>query len=384
MTAATDVLFPAADRRVVAPLDRVRRRAPTRVPPEPTRREELQRLLQLGSRTFALNIPYLPDDLFEAMAIAYLLLRNADSLEDAWGMEPVRRIQGLADLDGLIQGRPDPLSAREFAARHGHDPRIEDPGHREVMRATPWLLDELSCLAPAARATIQAHVGRIVRRMIFWVGESDAHGRIEVGGLRELDEYCYSVAGIVGEMITELFAAEAGDLEPGRVGALRALSADFGVGLQLTNILKDCRSDAREGRSWLPRGFRPEPGTTDAEAYDRIAPVLSLALARLDRAVDYTCTLPTHHDGLRRFCLLPVLLAGATLVQLASESGALAAGQAVRIDRERVADLIELADVIVEHTGSIREVWTGLTAPLREAGERWERWQPAPSASRAG
>src|SRR5438477_258431 len=67
-----------------------------------------------------------------------------------------------------------------------------------------------------------------------------------------LRAYCYAVAGIVGEMLTELFVLG----RPGMqavAGDLRKHAAAFGEGLQLVNILKDARPDAVEGRTFLPR-----------------------------------------------------------------------------------------------------------------------------------
>ena len=54
--------------------------------------DKLARLLLLSSRTFAINIPMLPPPLDDAMAISYLLLRNADSIEDATGWPAGRQV----------------------------------------------------------------------------------------------------------------------------------------------------------------------------------------------------------------------------------------------------------------------------------------------------
>ena len=47
-------------------------------------RDRLQELLVATSRTFALCIPMMPGMLRDALGLGYLLLRNADTIEDAY------------------------------------------------------------------------------------------------------------------------------------------------------------------------------------------------------------------------------------------------------------------------------------------------------------
>ena len=70
--------------------------------------------------------------------------------------------------------------------------------------------------------------------------------------LAQLDRYCYHVAGVVGEMLTELFCDYSSEIGERRE-ELHALSVSFGQGLQMTNILKDVWEDHRRGACWLPR-----------------------------------------------------------------------------------------------------------------------------------
>ena len=55
----------------------------------------LEALLVKASRTFALTIPLLEEPLRRTMSVAYLLMRNADTLEDAWRVPRERRRRGL-------------------------------------------------------------------------------------------------------------------------------------------------------------------------------------------------------------------------------------------------------------------------------------------------
>ncbi len=69
---------------------------------------------------------------------------------------------------------------------------------------------------------------------------------------RDLDSYCYYVAGVVGEMLTELFCSPLARIERQRAG-LRERAVSFAQGLQMTNILKDVWEDRSRGACWLPQ-----------------------------------------------------------------------------------------------------------------------------------
>ena len=60
----------------------------------------------------------------------------------------------------------------------------------------------------------------------------------------ELEKYCYRVASVVGLLSIEIFGYE----DP----ACKEYAVYLGKALQLTNILRDVRSDAERGRIYLP------------------------------------------------------------------------------------------------------------------------------------
>jgi farnesyl-diphosphate farnesyltransferase len=88
--------------------------------------------------------------------------------------------------------------------------------------------------------------------MAAFVSRIEPERGLQLETVEDLRAYCYAVAGIVREMLTELFLLERPQLA--RVAKdLRGRAAEFGEGLQLVNILKDARPDAVEGRTFLPR-----------------------------------------------------------------------------------------------------------------------------------
>jgi farnesyl-diphosphate farnesyltransferase len=148
---------------------------------------------------------------------------------------------------------------------------------------------------------MRRHIARSARGMGEFLTRSDEAGVLQLQTLADLREYCYVVAGIVGEMLTELFLLSQPPLQ-GVAPELRARSVAFGEALQLVNILKDARPDALEGRRYLPRQ------TTLAE-------VFLLARTDLRIAAEYVETLRSAgaSPGLVAFNALNARLAVDTL-----------------------------------------------------------------------
>ena len=65
---------------------------------------DLEQLLRISSRTFALGIERLPDKLSWAMTVAYLLLRVSDYLEDNREMPGQQKVELLCLWDQVLAG----------------------------------------------------------------------------------------------------------------------------------------------------------------------------------------------------------------------------------------------------------------------------------------
>ncbi|MCB1037597.1 MAG: squalene/phytoene synthase family protein, partial [Acidobacteria bacterium] len=212
--------------------------------------ERIDDLLEKTSRTFALAIPILPAPTRREVGLAYLLFRVADTFEDAYAWPKERRLRSLEEFSSLLEA-PDVGRARELASRWLDGPPTEHEGYRELLAELPLLMSELLDLEPKARAAICQETLRTARGMASFVEEAPPGENIFVRNVRELRLYCYTVAGIVGELLTELFLLAQPTLEAS-AGRLRGLAAAFGEALQLVNILKDAAVDSAETRSFLP------------------------------------------------------------------------------------------------------------------------------------
>jgi farnesyl-diphosphate farnesyltransferase len=283
---------------------------------------DLERLLLGSSRTFALAIPQLPRPTRDEVTLAYLLFRVADTFEDAASWPRQRRIEALATFEMLLAGPGEEETARVAAGWAAEVP-CEQPGYRDLLVRLPQVLEAFFALSPAAVELIRAHTVRTARGMAGFVARTDETGELRLRDLADLHAYCYVVAGIVGELLTELFLLGRPPLAPA-AAYLRERSRAFGEGLQLVNILKDSTADAAQGRRYLP-------------AEVPRAEVLALARANLCAASEYVLALQRAgaERGLVAFTTLPVELARATLDRVE------AAGPGAKISRAEVYAIVQ-------------------------------------------
>ncbi len=259
----------------------------------------LENLLEKTSRTFALSIPVLPEPTRREVTIAYLLFRIADTFEDAAHWPPERRIEALKTFQELLSdGNGE--QAHRLAETWTRALPAHQEGYCELIAQVPFVIDEFLALRPDAIAPIRTHVIRSARGMSGFIERGRA-GEVSLATLHDLRDYCYAVAGIVGEMLTELFLLGRTGLQP-IATTLRDRAAFFGEALQLVNVLKDSAVDATEGRLFLP------PDVPRRE-------VFALARADLGVAREYILALQEAGSprGIVEFCALPVELAWATL-----------------------------------------------------------------------
>ena len=263
--------------------------------------EKVHDLLVKTSRTFALAIPVLERPTVREVTVAYLLFRIADTFEDAsleWPEE--RQLWALDELAGLLR-EPERDRARKLAADCREPAPTRHQGYLELLEEIPLVMDAFGELSAEARASVRRHTLRTAEGMAGFVRRTGSDGVLRLETVEELREYCYVVAGIVGEMLTDLFLLAGPELAT-VADTLQERAALFGEGLQLVNILKDSASDAGEGRNYLPAGISRER-------------IFELARADLDAAAEYC--LATQEAGgpvgILRFTALPVALAWATL-----------------------------------------------------------------------
>ncbi|MEN1680033.1 MAG: squalene/phytoene synthase family protein [Planctomycetota bacterium] len=289
--------------------------------PSPGSGPTLDELLQTTSRTFALAIPLLPEPERTDVTLGYLVFRIADTLEDADNLPRDARRDALADFaETLADLSPERLE--QFTDRWASRRPCDNDDYQRLMENTPAVLGELAARPAPVRETVVDFATRSIRGMAETLERATADAELRCESIDQLRGYCYHVAGIVGELLTQLFELRLGDSSS--VKTLRQQARWFGEGLQLVNILKDADADAAEGRSYLPAGVP-------------LAQVFELADDDLLRAASYIDALREAEApaGYIAFCRAPREMAVATLAKLRTD------GPGAKITREQVAAIME-------------------------------------------
>ncbi len=283
--------------------------------------------LEKTSRTFALSIPLLDEPLRREVTIAYLLFRVADTLEDAAAWPASLRSSTLRACGDVLR-TGDARQAERLASQWVELGPTSHAGYLALLSAFPSLLRDARALRPEAAQRIELHLLRTIERMDDFLCRAAKNDAIVLETLADLQAYCYAVAGIVGELLTDLFLVQAPHL--------RAVAEDlqehapaFGEGLQLVNIARDALDDAKEGRKFIPASMSVDD-------------VLTLAHEDLDKAGVYVETLRAHAapSGMIAFVALPVALARATLRKVRVD------GAGTKLTRGEVAELMRQVQVL--------------------------------------
>ena len=295
-------------------------------------------ILQGVSRTFALTIPVLPEELRRAVGNAYLLCRIADTIEDDAGL-PLEEKRHYSDwFNALVRAPGDDVAfGQELAAKLApHATQAE----RELIQHTDQVLRITHSLSAPQRSALARCVQVMSDGMVYYQGQETLDGLQDQAAM---DRYCYYVAGVVGEMLTELFLLRCPALAPQRE-SMMLLGVSFGQGLQMTNILKDIWEDRARGACWLPRpGFERrglhlrnlDPGQGGAAFAEALRELIGIAHGHLRNALEYTLHLPSSESGMRKFCLWALGMAVLTLRKI-SDNPDFLSGQSVKISRRSV------------------------------------------------
>ena len=247
--------------------------------------EFYQRHLDAVSRSFALCIPQLAPPFREQVALSYLLLRVLDTVEDApFADKLVQQRQFNAFRQFLAE---PPTRAQVDAFRAAFPSSLSD-GERNLLADTEAFFEDAHQLPAPAREAMFDGIDRMAQGM---AGYTRRPQPLRLLDMEDVVRYCCIVAGLVGEMLTRLWAL-GGDAPPRMLHAYQ-----FGLFLQKVNILKDQAEDEAAGRFLVP---------------DR-RDILASLRADSAGALAYLTSLPRGERGYRIFCAWSLMLGASAL-----------------------------------------------------------------------
>jgi len=338
-----------------------------------------EHILQYVSRTFALTIPQLPDGLTRVVSNAYLLCRIADTVEDdnALNSEQTRH---LADMFAQVVAGNVP--AKEFSdALYPllSEQTIEE--EHDLIKNTESVIRITHSFNDNQRNALERCVRIMAKGMADY---QDAESLDGLENLAAMDEYCYYVAGVVGEMLTELFCDYSDEINANK-DELMKLAVSFGQGLQMTNILKDIWDDRARGACWLPRDIFQREGFDIRELNEHnknedfqrgLEQLIAVARNHLKDALTYTLMIPQHEKGIRKFCLWALGMAVLSLDKLNNHRD-FSQGAEVKITRRSVKATVASTSLLVSNDWALKKLFyfTSRNLPTTDIRERLESAQ---------
>lgn len=251
--------------------------------------EKQQYYLETVSRTFALTIPLLPKDLEDWIGNSYLLCRIIDTIEDAVYLDKELKKIHMEKFVGYLSS---PIGIEQWTTEICELVKSSSNEHEnELMADIPAVVGRYYSY-PQEVQTIQRRTVTIMGK-----GMSQIERWSKIDSVDEVDHYCYSVAGVVGELLMSLFAYHCKAMRKD-LDELLPYAVCFGEALQLTNILKDVWDDLKRGVTWLPIK------NDDPDRDEKVRYYISLAYGHCLDTMEFIKRIPVSELGIRKFCLL--------------------------------------------------------------------------------
>lgn len=187
---------------------------------------QCKNMMKKGSSSFYQAFKWLPRKEREAVYVIYSFCRMIDDSVD----EP--------------ENSPYTLDELEY-----HLNKLEEADGHFIWPALRWVFDEFSLKKEPYHIQISGQRLDFVQK--------------SYPSMTELEDYCYRVAGSVGEMLIPI-------LHPNPNQSLIDAGISLGKGMQIVNIIRDIGADQRLGRRYVPLELMKQYGYSKADWHDQV------------------------------------------------------------------------------------------------------------------
>lgn len=261
--------------------------------------ETLNFHLSQVSRSFSFCISQLKEPFRLWVGLTYLVCRALDTIEDTPFAEREVQLKHFSRFDNFLKTPP---SHEEVSLWVSELPRNDiSASELELLSQTSSLLNRLQEQPPAMRQIVFDMVSSMSRGMQHFVSKR-INGLLRMKNLNDLNQYCFFVAGVVGESLAKLLALVEPDF---KVEDEKVMTAHhFGLFLQKVNIVKDAPSDLKLGRHFLIDDKQLLPSIVE----------------NADQAMHFLSLVPIKQREFRLFCGWSLFMGIGTLVKLQSKT----------------------------------------------------------------
>src|SRR5437899_4415171 len=293
-------------------------------------------VLRSVSRSFYLSIRFLPAQLREPVALAYLLARTTDTVADTAQVSVAQRTETLQMLSNAIQDRASPKMIADLLASFA--PLQENVAEQRLIESLQGCLEWLEHMEKSDRNDIRVVLDKITYAQMLDLQRFDDPAEIRaLRSTADLDEYTYLVAGCAGEFWTRLCFRHLRKFASLSEDEMMALGKRYGMALQLINVLRDAGSDLRAGRCYFPEYELSAAHLTASQILSEPECFQSIYRTWLDKAksglecgIRYSRAIENRR--VRAAAVLPALIGARTLLLL-DAAGPTALQRTVKVPR---------------------------------------------------
>lgn len=203
------------------------------------------------SRSFYLTIRFLPRLMREPISLGYLLARASDTIADTEQVPAALRETCLAKFTPALNDKVVRAELVELILGSFVDYQT-NPKERLLLERLDDVFHWYDSIREWAWSAIAVVLGHICSGQMNDIRHFAVNHQPSLSGAKDLETYCYKVAGSVGEFWSEVGYQSTRRFSRLERAELDEMGGEYGIGLQLVNILRDLPEDFANGRCYLP------------------------------------------------------------------------------------------------------------------------------------
>ena len=296
------------------------------------RAEFYQSHLDKVSRSFAFCIRQLPEPLHDWIGLSYILCRIVDTIEDSSWVALEDQLSAFRQFDSALN---DPTQTEPLGFWAKSFPLGIPEGEVALLRDAQILLNDFHQFPPQVHEMIRELVYSMSLGMQHFCRQRQ-NGALRLSTLGEVNQYCFFVAGVVGELLAKLVARVEPKFRLSQLNILRA--HHFGLFLQKVNLLKDQVGDEQLGRHLIPSRERVEESSQQ----------------NATQALDFLLDVPKEQLEFRRFCAWSLFLG---LEALSVARNSMKRNKVLKVPRAEMENIITNVEFALSDDGALRTLF---------------------------
>lgn len=305
-------------------------------------------LLPKVSRSFALSISKLKEPLRKEVCVTYLICRILDTIEDSPTLFQKQKEEFIFSFLEILEERK---LKKEFF-ENLYDSLNEDPikEEKELIKHGIDVYNTYNSVREESKKAILPWVIEMGKGMVLFLKEMETKENIRfLKTMKELDNYCYYIAGTVGFMLTNLFNLNSPHIDDKLYEYLLSRANDFGLSLQKVNILKDIRDDVKRGWCFVPvsllesNEMRISDLMNEENGEKLFNSLIEFFLSLKNnfiKAFEYVFNFPENEKEIRLFLLSSLFFASETVKLMFKKKKELLSKKKIKISRSNVMDVL--------------------------------------------